>query len=102
MRRLGCNTVADLQKVDVQQLLDAADGLLSLKIFPERDGKYLPLDPYEAYANGAAKDIDFMQGCTKDELNYFMFSEGADDFVDFFGKRLKKNIVKLTEEDKGL
>ena len=102
MRRLGCNTVADLQKVDVQQLLDAADGLLSLKIFPERDGKYLPLDPYEAYANGAAKDIDFMQGCTKDELNYFMFSEGADDFVDFFGKRLKKNIVKLTEEDKGV
>ena len=59
MNILGCKTVADLQKVDVDKFLKAA-GVIALRVWPERDGKYLPFDPYEAYANGAAKDIDFM------------------------------------------
>ena len=39
---------------------------------PERDGRYLPLDPYEEYTNGALKNIDILQGCNKDEMNYFV------------------------------
>ena len=102
MSLLGCKTVADLQKLDVQKLVDAADEILSLNEFPEKDGKYLPLDPYEAYANGAAKDFDFMQGCNKDELNYFMVCAGeVDDFMDFMTERLTGNIVKLTAEERG-
>ena len=71
MEALGCKTVADLQKVDVEKILETS-AIITLRVMPERDGKYLPLDPYAAYENGAAKDIDIMQGCNKDEMNYFM------------------------------
>ena len=75
--------------------------LLSLRVMPERDGKYIPLDPYEAYANGAAKDIDLMHGCTKDELNYFMIEEGgAETFIEKMNKR--KSFTVLTDEEKAL
>lgn len=39
------------------------------RVTPEKDGKWLPLDLYEAYANGAAKDIEILQGCNIDESN---------------------------------
>ena len=102
MSALGCKTVADLQKVDVQKLVEAGD-VIDLRVFPERDGKFLPLDAYEAYANGAAKDLDFMQGCTKDEMNYFLVSAGSPEpFMDFLNERLAKNITRLTAEEREL
>ena len=102
MSALGCKTVADLQKVDVQKLVEAGD-LIDLRVFPERDGKFLPLDAYEAYANGAAKDLDFMQGCNKDELNYFLVCAGGPEpFIDFMNERLTTNITRLTAEERAL
>lgn len=64
---------ADLQNVDVDKLVETS-AMLSLRVWPERDGNFLPLDPYGAYANGAAKDIDMIQGCNKDEVKrtYFL------------------------------
>ena len=103
MEMLGCKTVADLQKVDVEKLLAALEKLGDMRIGPERDGKYLTLDPYEAYAKGAAKDIDFMQGCNKDEMNYFLVSFGGiESFMDSYGKRWAKSITQLTDEEKSL
>ena len=102
MSALGCKTVADLQKVDVQKLVEAGDAI-DLRVFPERDGKFLPLDAYEAYANGAAKDLDFMQGCNKDEMNYFLVCAGGPEpFMDFMNERLAKNITRLTAEERAL
>ncbi|MBE6266290.1 MAG: carboxylesterase family protein [Prevotella ruminicola] len=102
MSALGCKTVADLQKVDVQKLVEAGD-VIDLRVFPERDGKFLPLDAYEAYANGAAKDLDFMQGCNKDEMNYFLVCAGGPEpFIDFQNERLTTNITRLTAEERAL
>ncbi len=104
MAMLGCKTVADLQKVDVEKLLLAVEMLGDMHIGPEKDGKYLPLDPYEAYAKGAAKDIEFLQGCNKDESNYFMFiaEEAGYSFVEMQGKRWAENRNQLTDEEKAL
>ena len=103
MEMLGCKTVADLQKVDVKKMVEAMGSLGGMCVGPERDGKYLPLDPYEAYANGAAKDIEFLQGVNKDELNYFMvISGGAETFVEFARKRWAENSTQLTDEEKAL
>ncbi|MBQ7733877.1 MAG: carboxylesterase family protein, partial [Synergistaceae bacterium] len=103
MERLGCKTVADLQKVDVKKFLKEAADVLEFRVMPERDGNYLPLDPYGAYANGAAKDIAFMQGCNKDEMNYFMVEiSGIETFIEFYNERLAKNITLLTDEEKKL
>ena len=102
MDMLGCKTVADLQKIDIKKFLDVTDHF-GMRIGPEKDGKYLPLDPYEAYAKGAAKDIDILQGCNKDEMNYFMFvAGGAEPFVEMMNKRLTKNISRLTDGEKAL
>lgn len=63
MAELGCKTVADLQKLDVKKFVTTAANLLDLRVWAERDGGLLPLHPYEAYANGAAKDIKILHGC---------------------------------------
>lgn len=102
MSALGCKTVADLQKVDIEKLVEAGDAI-DLRVFPERDGKFLPLDAYEAYANGAAKDLDFMQGCNKDEMNYFLVCAGGPEpFMDFMNERLTTNLTRLTAEERAL
>ena len=102
MSALGCKTVADLQKIDIEQLVEAGDAI-DLRVFPERDGKFLPLDAYEAYANGAAKDLDFMQGCNKDEMNYFLVCAGGPEpFMDFLNERLTTNLTRLTAEERAL
>jgi hypothetical protein len=42
--------------------------LLAIRQFPERDGIHLPMEPWAAVADGAVKDIAFLQGCNKDEM----------------------------------
>ena len=101
MEILGCKTVADLQRVDVEKLVEAS-GVLSLRVCPERDGKYLPFDPYEAYAKGAAKDIDILQGCNKDEMNYFVYASGMEAYTDFTDAFMKRKFAQVTEEEKKL
>ncbi len=53
------------------------------------------LEPFEAYANGAAKDIDFIQVCNKNEMNFFVYSFDFDD-------RKAKMFPKLTDAEKKL
>ena len=53
------------------------------------------LEPFEAYANGAAKDIDFIQGCNKNEMNFFVYNFDFDD-------RKAKMFPKLTDAEKKL
>ena len=101
MEALGCKTVADLLKVDARKLVDTAGEVLTLRIFPIRDGRHLPLDPYAAYANGAAKDITFLQGCNKDEMNFFVSVLTVDGFKAWAADRkTKKYAHLLTDEEK--
>ena len=101
MEILGCKTVADLQKVDVNQFLKATE-VLMLRVWAERDGKILPLDPYDAYANGAAKNIDLLQGCNKDEMGYFISGFGLEAYNAFEAERYAKKMAQLTDEEKPL
>ena len=80
MNTLGCKTVSDLLKIDSKKLVDTAADVIAFRIFPVRDGKILPLDTWEAYANGAATNITFLQGCNKDEMNCFVSDWGVENF----------------------
>ena len=102
MELLGCKTVADLQKVDVEKLLHEAGIALNLRVWAERDGRILPLDPYAAYADGAAKNVDFLQGCDKDEMGYFIWGFGLEGYKAFADDRLAMKLHQLTEEEKAL
>ncbi|MBQ8714793.1 MAG: carboxylesterase family protein [Prevotella sp.] len=56
MEALGCKTVADMTKVDARRLVDTAAKVVALRIFPVRDGRTIPFDPWETYESGIAKD----------------------------------------------
>ena len=99
MDALGCKTVADLQKVDVAEVLKTSAMLLALRTMPERDGKYLPLDAYEAYAKGMVKDIDILQGCNKDEMNYFEHSFGQENYTTVTNGFLARKKSQVTKEE---
>ena len=98
---LGCKTVADLQKVDVETFIEASK-IIALHVAPERDGKFLPLNPWEAYANGAAKDIDILQGCNKDEMNYFVVGFGPETYIAWANQRKAEKLAQLTDKEKEL
>ena len=102
MEALGCKTVADLQKVDVETLVKTEGALLGLRVWAERDGRILPLDPYQAYLDGAAKDLDLMQGCTKDEVGYFIYGFTLEGYNAWAADRLQKKLSQLTDEEKAL
>ena len=102
MEALGCKTVADLQKVDVEKLVTTAASMLALRVWAERDGNLLPKDPYEAYANGATKDLTFLQGCTKDEVGYFIYGFGLETYNAWAADRKAKKLAQLTKEEKAL
>ncbi len=101
MESVGCKTIDELRKMDTDELLKASE-VISMRMFPEKDGKYLPIDPYDAYLKGAAKDIDFLQGCNKDELCYVVSDAGVE-YAHMFGAEGKvRKMSQLTEEEKAL
>ncbi len=102
MEALNCRTVADLQKIDAEKMIYEAEELISMRMAPERDGNYLPLDTFDAYAKGAAKDIDILQGCTKDEFNYFILEIGEEVYKEWLSIIKPEKLSQLTEEEKAL
>ena len=102
MEALGCKTVADLLKVDGDKLLETATAVNFVHQFPERDGKHLPADTFEAYANGAAKDIEILVGCNKDEMNFFVSSFGKEDWDNWIAGRKQEKYAKLPADEKAL
>ncbi len=101
MEALGCKTVADLLMVDGEKILEASS-VLFLRQFPERDGIHLPRNTFEAYANGAVKDIDFLVGCNKDEMDFFVYSFGVEGWNKWVEKRKTLKLDKLPDEEKKL
>ena len=108
MEKLGCKTVADLLKISAEDIMKVWAPILGLysalgiRTMPERDGIYLPFDPWEAYANGAAKDIEFLQGCDKDEMNTFMGALGVDAWNAWAKERTAEKFAQLTDKEKAL
>ena len=76
-KKTGATSVAELLTLDTAALKKINEDLNDYNIFPERDGVVLPEDPYAAYENGAAKDIDIMLGSNEDEMRYFMQEVGG-------------------------
>ena len=98
---LGCSTVSDLLKVDGEKLLEASAALFVHQV-PERDGIHLPTDPFEAYANGAAKDLEILVGCNKDEMDFFVYSFGLEGWNAFVANRKAEKFDHLPADEKAL
>ena len=98
---LGCKTAADLMKIDARTLADESEAV-RLRICPERDGKHLPVDPFGAYAAGAAKDLDLMFGCNKNEFDWFAAAMGEEGIKILAADRKARKFDKLPEKEKAL
>ena len=101
MEVLGCKTVADLLKVSGDKLLEAS-AINFVHQMPERDGKYLPTDTFAAYANGAAKDLEILVGCNKDEMNFFVSSFGKEGWDKWIAGRKQEKYAQLPADEKAL
>ncbi len=98
---LGCKTVADMMRFSADELIAAAAESVTLRLFPERDGRILPLEPWKEYENGVAKDITFLQGCNKDEMNCFVADWQVENFkVWAADRKTKKYAHLLSDEEK--
>ena len=90
-----------LMKVDARTLIDTAAETVALRMFPVRDGRILPLDPWKEYENGIAKDIIFLQGCNKDEMNCFVADWTVEGFKAWAADRKTKKYAQLlTDEER--
>ncbi|MCR5490839.1 MAG: carboxylesterase family protein [Bacilli bacterium] len=69
--------------------------------FPMRDGRYIPLDPYEPYRNGETKDIDMIFGTNANEMHYWIGELGGL-FQYCLGMpiKFKGDVKTVGEEDK--
>jgi para-nitrobenzyl esterase len=99
LKALNCETVADLLALPPEKIADVVGELLSLEVWPERDGNLIPLDPYDAYLKGEASQIDLLEGCNKDEMGEFVHFMTPDGFTEFFTARRENRFAAMSEED---
>lgn len=99
MEALGCKTLADLLACPPETIANAAGDILALRDWPERDGNLIPLDPYDAYRKGEAKEIDILEGCNKDELGQFAYFMTPEVFTDYFITRREGRFATMAPED---
>nr|MCR4562508.1 carboxylesterase family protein [Bacilli bacterium] len=102
--------IAELSDIDEADRLAALPLEALIKInekvndfnnFPMRDGRLLPLDPYEAYLDKDLAKIDMLYGTNANEMNYWIGELGGL-FAYSFGMPLKykHDISLLNKEDK--
>ena len=77
MKKSGAKNMRDLLALSPAKLKELNKDLNAWNNFPKRDGINVPKKLYEAYANGASKDIDMLMGSNKDEARYWIGEVGG-------------------------
>ena len=95
----GLNNMKDLINLPTEKLLEPNEVLNNINNFPMRDGRIIPLDPYEAWKD--VKDIDVLQGTNKNEMNYWIGELGGL-YAYSYGMPIKfeHDLKVLKDEDK--
>ena len=73
----GARSMNELMALSAEELAEINKPINEFNNFPMRDGKLIPLDPYESYRNGASADIDMLIGTNEDEMNYWIGEVGG-------------------------
>jgi len=71
MAKLNVKTVDELQKVPMQQLIQATTGTPGLRLAPVVDGNTLPRDPFSPDAPPMSADIPVLLGTVETEVTFF-------------------------------
>ena len=73
----GAKSMTDLIAIPENEIIAINEKLNSYANFPQRDGRIVPSDLYDAYRNGAAKDIKMIIGSNSDESRYWLHTFGS-------------------------
>jgi para-nitrobenzyl esterase len=78
MKMGGYKDMRDLLNTPAEKLIETYSELAETRLietetdyFPTADGKFLPLHPYKALKDGAARDFKLLTGTTSDEYRYW-------------------------------
>ncbi|HJJ48373.1 MAG TPA: carboxylesterase family protein [Methanocorpusculum sp.] len=100
---LKINSIDDFFKADPAALMAANAKYGDLCTFPECDGTILPLRPFDAYAEGAAKGITLMTGCNKDEGSFWycgVVNNDIEPVKQYFEDKYARMLSLMNEEEK--
>ena len=78
----SADTMDKLMALSSRDLQAAAEKLQPLTNFPERDGRIVAANPYEAFATNSV-NYDLLAGTNADEVDYWSLATGAEEFSEF-------------------
>ena len=100
IKAAGTDSMNDLMKLSTDEIAKLNEGLNESNNFPMRDGKLIPIDPYEPYREGLTKDIDMISGTNANELNYWIGELGGlFNYSAGMPIKYEADIAKISEED---
>ena len=101
IKATGKDSVNDLMKLSTEEMAKINEGLNESNNFPMRDGKLIPIDPYEPYSQGKTKDIDMIIGTNANEMNYWIGELGGlFNYSAGMPIKYENDIAKVKKEDK--
>ena len=77
LRGAKVSNMSGLMKLSEGELIRLNQRLDLDNNFPQRDGRLIPLNPYEAYKNGVTADVDMLIGTNSNEMNYWIGELGG-------------------------
>ena len=95
----GAKTLGELLAMSETELKRVNEKINAYNNFPQRDGKLIPLNPYQPYLDGETSGIGMMIGTNADESNYWIGELGG--IVPFrFGIPVKfENDLRLLKKE---
>ena len=101
IKATGKDSMNDLMKLNTEEMAKINEGLNESNNFPMRDGKLIPIDPYEPYSQGKTKDIDMIIGTNANEMNYWIGELGGlFNYSAGMPIKYENDIDKVEKEDK--
>ena len=101
MKESGAISVNDLLKLDEKQLQALNAKVNDYNNFPQRDGKLIPINPFESYEKGLSADTEMLIGTNSDEMNYWIGEIGGIVPYRFvMSVKFENDMKMLSKEDK--
>lgn len=94
------DSMEELMKLSTEELAKLNEGLNESNNFPMRDGKLIPIDPYEPYQKGETTSIDMIMGTNANELLYWIGELGGlFNYSAGMPIKYKADIAKISKDD---
>lgn len=100
LKESGAHSMDDLMALGESDLRRINEKLNAFNNFPQRDGRLIPENPYDAYAAGMTANIDMMIGTNANEMNYWISEVGGIiPFVLGMPVKFENDLKKLSRDD---